>query len=216
MPSARDLERHIERLVDAFAERVFSGSVHGSEVAARLLREADLSVTETVYGPQAPNRYTVYLRTLVGQSETIVDDLADALEQVAAEEGWRLPGPVEVRLLEDPDLPKAGIRCVTASVPGPRPAWAELEPTTGEAPLRLTNNRVVLGRGPDADVRVAHPEVSRTHAVVWRQGATAWISDAGSANGTSVNGVRVRKPTPISGGDLVSFGPATFEFTVPE
>lgn len=212
MPSARDIERHIERLVDAFAERVFSGSVHVSEVAARLLREADLSVTDTPRGPEAPNRYSIYLRTLVGQPETIVDDLVGALEDVAAEEGWRLPGPVGVRLFEDPGLPKAGIRCVTASVAGPRPAWAELRSTAGTSSLPITNNRVVVGRGDEADVRIAHPEVSRTHAALWRQGGTVWVADLDSANGTSINGISIRQPAPITVGDLVSFGPATYEF----
>jgi pSer/pThr/pTyr-binding forkhead associated (FHA) protein len=50
---------------------------------------------------------------------------------------------------------------------------------------------VTVGRGPEADLSVSHPLVSRTH-VVLRPGAAGWIlEDAGSTNGTFHDGKRV-------------------------
>jgi pSer/pThr/pTyr-binding forkhead associated (FHA) protein len=50
---------------------------------------------------------------------------------------------------------------------------------------------VTVGRGPEADLSVSHPLVSRRH-VVLRPGAAGWIlEDAGSTNGTYHDGKRV-------------------------
>jgi pSer/pThr/pTyr-binding forkhead associated (FHA) protein len=50
---------------------------------------------------------------------------------------------------------------------------------------------VTVGRGPEADLSVSHPLVSRRHAVL-RPGAAGWIlEDAGSTNGTFHDGKRV-------------------------
>lgn len=49
----------------------------------------------------------------------------------------------------------------------------------------------VIGRGGSADVRVAHPALSREHAILQWDGRTATIADAGSTNGTAVNGQMV-------------------------
>jgi DNA-binding NtrC family response regulator len=49
-------------------------------------------------------------------------------------------------------------------------------PDTGE---------VGIGRGPDAEIRIDHPSVSRNHAVL-TIGATLVIADRGSANGTRI------------------------------
>jgi hypothetical protein len=49
----------------------------------------------------------------------------------------------------------------------------------------------VIGRGDSADARVAHPALSRQHAYVQWDGETATIADAGSTNGTIVNGERL-------------------------
>jgi adenylate cyclase len=83
----------------------------------------------------------------------------------------------------------------------------------GSRILELTDNRVVIGRSDDADLRLGEAEVSRYHAVVFREGGRTWVSDAGSVNGTSVNGATVAtKPMAIGAGDELTLGPATFFF----
>ena len=79
--------------------------------------------------------------------------------------------------------------------------------------LELDDNRVVIGRADDADLRLHESAISRHHAVVFREGGRTWVSDAGSVNGTSVNGSAVAaKPVAINAGDELTLGPATFFF----
>lgn len=51
-----------------------------------------------------------------------------------------------------------------------------------------------IGRAPDSAVRLDDPSVSRTHARLALQDAAAWLHDAGSRNGTYVDGVRLAAP----------------------
>lgn len=50
--------------------------------------------------------------------------------------------------------------------------------------------------------------LSRAHAEVWTDkiSATAWITDAGSANGTYLNGARISEPSKLTKGDLLELG----------
>lgn len=71
---------------------------------------------------------------------------------------------------------------------------------------------LVLGRGIDADVRVASNGVARKHArVVWSDGELV-IEDLDSSNGTEVNGTRHRR-CGLRAGDLVTLA-GTFDFDV--
>ena len=69
-----------------------------------------------------------------------------------------------------------------------------------------------IGRGPDNDVVLDHPRVSRRHAhltLLAPSGAT--ISDERSANGTYVDGRKVTQH-PLTGVETVQIGPATLVF----
>lgn len=50
----------------------------------------------------------------------------------------------------------------------------------------------LIGRGQDADLRLPDTGVSRRHAVIRYDGATAVVEDLNSTNGTVVNGQRIR------------------------
>jgi hypothetical protein len=56
----------------------------------------------------------------------------------------------------------------------------------------LNNDRLTIGRDSSSDIFVEDPEVSRHHADLVRHGQDWSIIDAGSTNGTSVNGTKVR------------------------
>jgi two-component system response regulator AtoC len=76
---------------------------------------------------------------------------------------------------------------------------------------------VVFGRSPDAAVRVEEPHVSRSHALLRRQGPTVTIEDLGSRNGTWLNGRRVAsKPELVSGGDVIRVGGAEAVLAITE
>jgi pSer/pThr/pTyr-binding forkhead associated (FHA) protein len=69
----------------------------------------------------------------------------------------------------------------------------------------LTKRRVVLGRSKDADLQIADPNVSRRHAEVRQEGATYWLIDLDSTNGTELNGRRVTRAK-LSDGDTITLG----------
>jgi diguanylate cyclase (GGDEF)-like protein len=52
---------------------------------------------------------------------------------------------------------------------------------------------LLLGRSPDAQVRIADEGISRRHAILVAERAEARLTDAGSANGTWVDGAKVQE-----------------------
>jgi transcriptional regulator of acetoin/glycerol metabolism len=70
---------------------------------------------------------------------------------------------------------------------------------------RLDRNRLTLGRGPEADVRLDAAGVSRLHAEIRRQGPVYVLSDEASTNGTFVNGTAVQHCA-LSAGDVLRLG----------
>jgi pSer/pThr/pTyr-binding forkhead associated (FHA) protein len=75
----------------------------------------------------------------------------------------------------------------------------------GGALRHVFEERAVIGRDPDCDIRLASRSVSRRHALVEKT-PNGWIvRDLGSANGTRVNGARVTE-APLVAGAAVMFG----------
>lgn len=66
--------------------------------------------------------------------------------------------------------------------------------------------QITLGRGGQCDVVISDDRVSRLHAVVRLLGSRAVIEDAGSTNGTYVDGVRIDGPVELREGAAVRFG----------
>lgn len=66
-----------------------------------------------------------------------------------------------------------------------------------------------LGRAHDADLVLVDDTVSRRHAVLRGDRTALEIEDAGSSNGTSINGNPMVGTLGLLDGDLVTFGSAT-------
>lgn len=177
-------------MLDGLAGRVFQGSVHPAELAQRLAREADLASFQHPTGPAVANKVILRLNPadLDLPPTVLADVLAGGFEAHAAEEGWRLPGPAQVEIELTDDVMPGSIRCRLEQAEGRRPPWGRL---SGPVTHPLTNNRLLVGRGFDCDVVVNVPEVSRHHALLWRQHGAVWLRDLDSANGTIVNGQEV-------------------------
>lgn len=76
------------------------------------------------------------------------------------------------------------------------------------APSELAQaDRVLVGRDPSCQVHLDHPSVSRHHAEIRRRDGRFEIRDAGSTNGTYVNGQRVTDWTALGPGDELQIGP---------
>ncbi len=72
--------------------------------------------------------------------------------------------------------------------------------------VRLETFPAVVGRDPEAEVRVRHSNVSRHHARITLTGDRFTIEDLGSSNGTFVNGRRVAGPHPLADGNEIGLG----------
>jgi hypothetical protein len=71
--------------------------------------------------------------------------------------------------------------------------------TIGERPYSI-------GRGPGNDLVVPDGMVSWEHLKVWAERDTVWCSDAGSTNGTFVNGTRISGTAQVNPGDRITVG----------
>lgn len=72
--------------------------------------------------------------------------------------------------------------------------------------ILLTTDRVLIGRGDEADVRIDSVFVSRYHALILRDGTQDVLLDLGSTNGLVVNGRRIVRRA-LRDRDLIQIGP---------
>jgi len=70
----------------------------------------------------------------------------------------------------------------------------------------------LLGRSPDATIRLTDAGVSRQHATIRRDGNLYWLSDLGSANGSFVNDVAASTARALRHGDRIQLGTCLFIF----
>lgn len=63
-----------------------------------------------------------------------------------------------------------------------------------------------VGRAVECALRIDDDYVSSTHAVLEARTDGLWIEDAGSTNGTYVNGAQVTSPRRLDRGDVVRIG----------
>jgi DNA-binding winged helix-turn-helix (wHTH) protein len=82
----------------------------------------------------------------------------------------------------------------------------------GDREVALVEGENVLGREPSVAFWIDLNSVSRRHARILVDGATATIEDLGSRNGTYVNGKRVEAPTRLASGDKIKVGSASLVF----
>jgi len=70
----------------------------------------------------------------------------------------------------------------------------------------LRHGENLIGRAPEAHIRIESPKVSRRHARITVDGDTAVVEDLGSKNGTFVGDSRIEEPTPLAHGDQLRLG----------
>jgi ABC-type multidrug transport system ATPase subunit/pSer/pThr/pTyr-binding forkhead associated (FHA) protein len=146
------------------------------------------------------------------------------------------PVPVAVGMLGQ--LAQAGAAPGAAGAPGPvvgltgGQPMAPLQSTpgpaavghpsgSGEAPRKhrtvigelsldqLRSSVISIGRTPDNQIVVNHPQVSSKHAQIVKVGEQLFLEDRGSANGTFVRGQRLPsgQRAPVTSGEKVFIGP---------
>ena len=71
--------------------------------------------------------------------------------------------------------------------------------------------KLILGRGQEADIQILDAGLSRNHCSVEKQDDTFFIADLGSRNGTHVNGERIERAE-LHAGDVIGLGGIEFQF----
>jgi hypothetical protein len=75
------------------------------------------------------------------------------------------------------------------------------------------DGEVVLGRGQECGLVLAHSAVSRRHAALRVRGGQLTLVDLGSSNGTYLEGRRIVEPSPVKIGDSIEVGPFKLSVT---
>jgi sigma-B regulation protein RsbU (phosphoserine phosphatase) len=88
----------------------------------------------------------------------------------------------------------------------------DYEPST----IKFDKMKMTIGRSSRNDICIGDPFASRLHAELKQEGDQVLLIDAGSANGTFLNGQRVTAPIPLRPGDLIRIGETEIEYTSPE
>lgn len=205
-------ERRLENLISGGFARAFKAELVPAEIAAELRRECDDTVVVRGQGRSvAANDYVVQMAPedfsrLAPYATELATQLNDAVRAHVHEQRYLLVGPLAVRLeaAEDLAVGVCRVRSVTLpasqpSGPSPQGPQSPQSPRQASAPwlemngtrIPLSTRQIILGRSPDADVRLHDPGVSSQHAVI-RLGRSTTIQDLDSTNGTFVDGRRVR------------------------
>ena len=71
--------------------------------------------------------------------------------------------------------------------------------------VTVDRDRLVIGRGREADLTLAEATISRLHAAIERDGEGFTLQDLGSTNGTRVNGRRETRAR-LRDGDEIELG----------
>ena len=218
-------ERRLEGLVEGAFARVFGGVVQPVEVAAALQREA--ADKKQIVGQGrvlVPNAFVVELgvtdlERFSEWDEPLRAELATMVQEHARDQGWSFVGDVDVQF-ERQELDTGVFRVrssvvARSDVPDHRTEGIGrprlVLQTSPERVVLLTRPVTVVGRGADADVRLADTGVSRSHAELRLDGGTVRVVDLQSTNGTLLNGRRVRIAT-LSDGDRLDMGATTMVY----
>ncbi|HEX8295792.1 MAG TPA: FHA domain-containing protein [Chthoniobacteraceae bacterium] len=82
--------------------------------------------------------------------------------------------------------------------------------------MPLKAGTLIAGRATDADLPLAHVEISRQHCRFTWDGEVCTVEDLGSVRGTRVNDTRIQAVTVLRAGDRIGIGPAVLEFGLGE
>ena len=160
---------------------------------------------------------TQYLVDAVWGTEFVT---VNALTQLVAELRRALDDdPKNPRYVET--IPRRGYRLIAPFTP---PGRSNRPDHPGElhfvlvdedgAEVVLDPGESIIGRSPDATIRVDVPEISRHHVRIVVGGPTATIEDLGSKNGTYLRGRRIEGTVEIGNADEIQIGADLARFRV--
>jgi hypothetical protein len=213
----------IEEACAAFIERAFANmfpsDLEPAQIARKLVATMEARSFPEEHGLSAPAGYRVFVNPvdfarLSPHRTYLQHEWTELLRHVAERVGIHFAGNgPTVEMIEDPGVVTGGIEIDAAD------ATEEPHRLHAQEPifvLRLVKgmpaNAVFaidgatrIGRSRECDIFLVDPSVSRNHALLDVRAGNLVVRDAGSTNGTFVNGERVQMRT-LQPGDRVAFG----------
>ncbi|HEX8566716.1 MAG TPA: FHA domain-containing protein [Pyrinomonadaceae bacterium] len=74
--------------------------------------------------------------------------------------------------------------------------------------VAVSGEHFSIGRGAENDLQISNHSLSRRHVEIQRFADVFILTDAGSSNGTTINGETVSEPVSLKNGDLLTLGGA--------
>jgi hypothetical protein len=233
MSSLGRFESFLEQMVEGSIARFFRSQIQPSEIARRLERAMESQQTISVSRVIVPNLYRAFLNpqdfaVVEAIKVSLEREMANYLVDLARERGFTMVEHPRVEISADTAVPRRVIQVVAetvASGPGvpestqvmqmpavPRAdkraqaaAYLLLQAADGQRRIPLDSTLLHIGRGLDNDIILEDSRVSRTHAQLVYRARRFYIGDAGSTNGTFVNGERVGERA-LRDRDVISLG----------
>ncbi len=174
--------------------------------------------------PDALMPYTLMpqIHACTGGVPAQINRLCERALVLAGEEGEQRVTPAALdRAIDELGLRDRALPAILQATPGAVPAPSETKLLLSlqgvpDREIPLTTDRVLVGRGEEADVRIDSVFVSRYHALILRDGKQDVLLDLGSTNGLLVNSRRIVRRA-LRDRDLIQIGPVrlTYLTTLP-
>lgn len=215
----------IEEACAAFVERAFANmfpsDLEPAQIARKLVATMEARTQTEDNRMRAPAIYRVYVNPadyerLAEHRAYLQEEWSALLRHVAQRVGIEfISAAPSVEMLQNAGVVLGGIEIRAATQTGEESA----PPARGEQPMFVLRLRkgappnapfavqgaTRVGRSRESDIFLVDPSVSRNHALLDVRDGHLIVRDAGSTNGTFVNGERVQLRT-LHLGDLVAFG----------
>lgn len=212
----------IEEACAGFIERAFANmfpsDVEPAQIARKLVATMEARTQSDGGAMTAPGAYGVYVhpsdyQRLQPHRSYLEEEWAALLREVAQRVGITFARSPTVELREDDQAVLGAIEIDVLDAPAAAP---EPSPEGQTLVLRVVKGMPAdarfaivhpsrVGRSRESDIFLVDPSVSRMHATLEPQGDHLVVRDAGSTNGTFVNGERVQLRA-LRAGDRVAFG----------
>ena len=154
-------------------------------------------------GPAMANMQAGYMPTMATTPE-VLEATAFAPPEPAAEEPapvWSSPN-LATQMATNSEEAEATVTMVDET-----PAKLVVTRNGQAREFLLKKPDITIGRAPSNDIALSGDQLaSRRHALIRFDGVNFTIRDVGSANGTYINGVELRAPTPLRNGDHIGVG----------
>ncbi|MFT4008820.1 MAG: DUF3662 and FHA domain-containing protein [Nocardioidaceae bacterium] len=226
-------ENRLEQVVSGTFARAFRSAVQPVELAAALQREVDNNAQVVSRDRRlVPNSFDIELASadydrLAPYAGTLSQELTELLREHADEQHYVFAGDVAIDFHRADDLSTGRFRVKGVATAAVTPTATDDEggffarraaskaakqvsvmlEVNGAEQLVLPPG-LIVGRGPEADLRINDPGVSRKHAeirVTDHQPPKVGVIDLGSTNGTLVDGHRIER-TAVGDGSVVKIG----------